>query len=184
MYSMPHCYIARITTSICRETREQESPASRAGPGVIVPVGHHLMDRLVSTSRVPIRGTLPNASDQVILGRDMGAIGRASLISRASRANTDSRDSSKASIMLIRANRASGEEVTAIRAVVSRDRGEATSRADVLGVVDTAIGVRIFRREIGPHSSRVPIIRHKGHFFQLPSQHQRRHHPYQPSQQL
>ena len=74
---MQHYYLARIIASIFREAREQESPASRAGPGVIVPVGHQLMDRLVSTSRVPIRGTLLSDSVQVILDKDLGVIGRA-----------------------------------------------------------------------------------------------------------
>ena len=144
MYSMLLCYTTRITTSIYREASEQESPTSRAGQGAVALVEHrHLRGRLVSMSRVPIRGTLPSTFDQVILGRDLGVIGRvsrASLISRASKANTGS---SRANSVSIRANRASGGAVTANRAVVNRVRGEVISEADVLCAVRMAINARI-----------------------------------------
>ena len=51
MYSMLLYYTARITASICREASEQESPASRAGQGLVALVEHrHPRDGLVSMS--------------------------------------------------------------------------------------------------------------------------------------
>ena len=102
----------------------------------------------------------------MILDIDLGVIGRASRASLINRANS----------VLIRA---SGGEVTA-----SRVRGEVTSEAGVLYAASMVISARIAQRVIGPHSSRVPVMRHRDHFFQLPSQLQPRCQPYQPFQQL
>jgi len=164
MYLMLLYYTATITASIYREASGQESPASRVGQGVVTLVEHrHHRDRLVSMSRVPIKGTLPSASDQVIPGRDLGVIDRAS--SRATRAN---------SVF----SRANGGVVTASRAVSNKDREEEISGVDVSVAVRMAIGARIAQRERGPHSSRVSVMSHRGHFFQPYSQHQPKYLPY------
>ena len=179
---MMHCYTDRTTSFICREANEPKSPASRAGQGVVILVGHrHLRGRLVIMSRVPIRVTLPSDFDQVIPDRDLGDLGSVSLISRASRANTISSRAIRANTI---SSRASGGVVTANRAMVSRDRGEEISGVDVSSVARMAIGARIIQREIGPHNSRVSVMSHISHFFQPPSQHHLKYQPYQPSQQL
>jgi len=49
-------------------------------------VGHQQpRGRLITVSRVPIRGTLPRGSDQVTLSRDLEDLGRASRVSLISR---------------------------------------------------------------------------------------------------
>jgi len=76
-------------------------------------------------SRVPIRETLPSGSDQVSPCRDLEALGRASLISRSSKAkainNRGSNMAIRANSVFSRARRANGGVVMASRAVINRD---------------------------------------------------------------